>query len=182
MFSFTDSDGTAAESKVYKSFDTVHDEDQQVMYPPEFLHSLNFTGMPQHELHLTVGCPIILLRNMSNGLANGTRMIVTGLRDRVIEARVATGPEKGRIALIPRIRITPSDSSLPFTLTRTQFPIRPAFAITINKSQGQTLTAVGVYLPKSVFSHGQLYVACSRVGSPGAVKVLVVNGWSKEGC
>jgi ATP-dependent DNA helicase PIF1 len=85
MFSFTNSDGTAADTKVYNSFDTVHDEDQQVMYPPEFLHSLNFAGMPPHELHLTVGCPIVLLRNMSNGLANGTRMIVTGLRDRVIE-------------------------------------------------------------------------------------------------
>jgi hypothetical protein len=90
---------------------------------------------------------------------------------------VATGPEKGGTALIPRIRITPSDSGLPFTLTRTQFPVRPAFAITINKSQGQTLKAVGVYLPKSVFTHGQLYVTCSRVGSPGAVKVFVVNGW-----
>jgi hypothetical protein len=173
MFSFTNSDGTAAESKVYKSFDTVVDENQTVMHPFEFLHSLNFSGMPPHELHLRVGCPIILLRKISNGLANGTRMIVTGLRDRVIQAKVATGPEKGRVALIPRIRITPSDSSMPYTLTRNQFPVRPAFAMTINKSQGQTLKAVGAYLPKSVFTHGQLYVAFSRVGSPGAVKVFV---------
>jgi hypothetical protein len=48
--------------------------------------------------------------------------------------------------------------------------------MTINKSQGQTLNVVGVYLPKSVFTHGQLYVAFSRVGSPGAVKVFVLNG------
>jgi ATP-dependent exoDNAse (exonuclease V) alpha subunit len=117
------------------------------------------------------------MRNLSNGLANGTRMIFTGLTDRVIEAKVATGPEKGHVALIPRIILTSDDGNMPFTLKRRQFPVRPAFAMTINKSQGQTLKSVGVYLPNSVFTHGQLYVAFSRVGSPGAVKVLVVNGW-----
>ena len=80
--------------------------------------------------------------------------------------------------LIPRLKINPSDvESMPFTLQRLQFPGRAAYAMTVNKSQGQTLAQVGVYLPKPVFSHGQLYVAFSRVGSPGAIKVLAINGW-----
>merc|ERR1719326_2004411 len=45
-----------------------------------------------------------------------------------------------------------------------------------NKSQGQTLPFVGLYLPKPVFGHGQLYVGLSRVGDPSAIKVMVVDG------
>ncbi len=54
--------------------------------------------------------------------------------------------------------------------------MRPAFAMTINKAQGQTLQTVGVYLPKPVFCHGQLYVAFSRCGSRQSVRVLVRGG------
>jgi hypothetical protein len=174
-------DGTPAASKVYKSSDSVEDSVQVGFFPVEFLNSLKFSGVPPHELRLQVGCPIILMRNLTGALANGTRLIVTKLNDRVIEAVVATGPDKGRIAFLPRIDLQPSEPDLmPFTLVRRQFPVRAAYAMTINKSQGQTLKAVGIYLPKPVFTHGQLYVAFSRVGSPAGIKVLVVDGWREE--
>jgi ATP-dependent exoDNAse (exonuclease V) alpha subunit len=64
----------------------------------------------------------------------------------VIEAKVATGPEKGRVALIPRIILTSDDGDLPFTLKRRQCPVRPAFAMTINKSQGQTIIFIGSHI------------------------------------
>ena len=73
--------------------------------------------------------------------------------------------------LIPRITIAPSDTELPFTLKRYQFPIRPCFVMSTNKAQGQTLDFVGVYLPDHVFTHGQLYVALSRVCSSSAVAI-----------
>ena len=76
---------------------------------------------------------------------------------------------------IPRITLTTSNLDLPFVLKRRQFPVRPAFAMTINKAQGQTMSCVGIYLPNPVFSHGQLYVACSRVTSRKSLKVLVVR-------
>jgi ATP-dependent DNA helicase PIF1 len=167
-----DADGTPAERRVYASADSAQGGDEHTVYPAEFLHKLNVSGLPPHELHLQVGAPIILLRNMTNGLANGTRLIVRRLRERVIEAEVATGPRKGQCMFIPRITFEHHED-LPFTLRRRQFPVRPAFALTINKSQGQTFKQVGIYLPKPVFSHGQLYVALSRVGCWAAVRVLL---------
>jgi ATP-dependent DNA helicase PIF1 len=160
----------------YFSADRVEDGDPNSEYPVEFLHSLDLPGTPPHHLKLKVGAPVILLRNLNvtSGLCNGTRMIITRCHARLLQAVITQGAFSGRHVLIPRIPIVPSDTGLPFRLNRRQFPIRLAFAMTINKAQGQTLRGkVGLYLPTPIFSHGQLYVAASRVDNPDAFKVFV---------
>ena len=132
--------------------------------------------MPPHCLRLKIGCPIILLRNLDpeNGLCNDTRLICKRFDPNVINAEIAVGQHAGVRVLLPRIPLAPSEEDMfPFKLKRTQFPIRLSFAMTINKAQGQTIPNVGVYLPDSVFSHGQLYVALSRGISRRTTKVLV---------
>ena len=127
--------------------------------------------------HVKVYASIILLRNLdpTRGMCNGTRLTVKAFLYRIIDAEIATGVHKGKRVFIPRIPMTPSDSDFPFVLRRRQFPIRPAFCITINKGQGQSLENVGIFLPSpnAIFSHGQLYVALSRVQNPTGLKLMV---------
>lgn len=69
--------------------------------------------------------------------------------------------------------LSPSQSPWPFKFVRRQFLIIISFATPINKSQGQSLDNVGLYLPKNIFSHGQLYVATSRVKTKERHKFLI---------
>ncbi len=106
------------------------------LYPVEFLDTLQFSGIANHELELKVGVPILLLRNLNQsiGLCNGTRLIVKRLGQRVIEAEIITGNNVGKRVFIPRIIMSPSRTDWPFVLRHRQFPVQVAFAITINKS------------------------------------------------
>jgi hypothetical protein len=166
-------------ARQYFSTDVVHGDSataDNALYPSEYLNSLNLSSMPPHKLTLKVGTPIMLLRNIDvkNKLTNGTRLIVKDLRDHLIIANVVKGDGvREDPVMIPRIDFLSDESEFPFVLRRRQFPVRVAFAMTINKSQGQTLRKVGLCLDSECFSHGQLYVALSRVKNPESLKVYL---------
>ncbi|KAL3582853.1 hypothetical protein D5086_017185 [Populus alba] len=148
-----------------------------ILYLVEFINQLEFNGVPSHTISLRIGIPIMLLRNLnlSASLCNGTRLIVTQLAERVIEAQIITSSFIGNRVFILRIVFPINDAKCPFTNKRRQFPIRPCYAMTINKSQGQSLKVVGVFLKDQVFTHGQLYVALSWVTSRQGLKIITCD-------
>ena len=127
----------------------------------------------------------MLLRNLniSGGLCNGTRLIVQEvINDRLIKATIANGEGKGRTVLIPKVQTQPADEhKFGFEWQRIQFPVRVAFAMTVHKSQGQTLNKVAVWLEEPCFGHGQLYVAASRVASPDNIRFFLKNSEGSPG-
>jgi hypothetical protein len=170
-------DAIPGEPTVLHSADAVVNLDQAADFGIEFLNMLRAHGMPAHRLNLKPGCIIMLLRNLSKhtGMCNGTRLIYHGTRGKfLLWCTIVTGDHKGTEVLIPRIITQPSDyTGQPCEWRRLQFPVRLAFSMTINKSQGQTLKRVGVWLEQPVFTHGQLYVAASRVGDPKGVRFAI---------
>ena len=125
------------DTKVDLSADKIMESDHQEDFPVELLHTISVSGLPNHELELKVGCPVILIRNLqggpNNSLRNGTRMIVIQMMERVIECEIAVGAQKGLRVFLPRIPMTDKSSEFPFTLVRRQFPVKLAFSLTINK-------------------------------------------------
>lgn len=120
---------------------------------------------------------MMLVRNMNVAacLCNGTRVIVCHHSRHEVFVRVlgARRGDPNEYAGIPRVTLYSKPEVASYRFKRKQFPLRPSFAMTVNKGQGRTLSCVGVDLRNPAFAHGQCYVAFSRATSPKGVKVLL---------
>jgi ATP-dependent exoDNAse (exonuclease V) alpha subunit len=170
--------------KVFQSADFIPsseqsgEDDPMLNYPVEYLNEINCSGLPLAKLELKVGCPVMILHNLdaAHGVCNGSRGILTKCRNRVLEVQLLNGEHAGSKVFIPRIANQPTEDQVAFKFTRKQFPVRLCFAMTINKSQGQSVKHVGLDLRSPVFSHGQIYVGVSRVTSKSNIKAI----WDSE--
>lgn len=146
------------------SYDRAKEAEDVESYPSECFHHYDEASLPPDLLHLKVGMPVMILRNIAPPvMCNGTRARILKVNKNVLEAEIIAGNHAGKRVFIPRIPLDSKDDEasknrrklVPVPFTRLQFPIRPAFAMTINKSQGQSLRYVGIDIEiRECFSHG----------------------------
>jgi hypothetical protein len=138
------------------------------LYPPEYIASLNFGGVPPSNLKFKKNARFMIMKNYNPPeVCNGVLCELLEWSKFNIQVRLLSGPGKGKIIMLPRCHfsILEGKSGLPFSFARWQFPIICAYAVTIHKSQGQSLSCVGLFIEADAFVHGLIYVALSRVAS-----------------
>ena len=140
---------------------TLHVWDEFPMaHPHLFLHSLKSTGMPDHNLKLKLNCLCLVMRNISvqDRVMNNTKVILREVGRKYVTVETLLEHRQVPLSLIT-FRFTLPRSGV--TVERRQFLLHPCYAITVNKSQGQTLRRICYDVREHPFAHGQL-VSCVR--------------------
>ncbi len=134
-------------------------DNQDYSFTDRFLRTLLLSDFPQSSMKLKVGMLIMLFRNIDSieGLCNGTRLIVTLLYQNCIGPPIIGDAFNGRDYVILWIKLPIEEGEILWTLIQKQFLIRLWFAITINKSQGQSFAHFVIDLHNPCFSHRQFY-------------------------
>lgn len=125
------------------------------------------------EVSLCIGAQVMLTVNLNvdEGFVNGSRGVVTDLRDEGVVVLFKTGDQ---VIIEPWTYIFESDDDKPPEIYARCIPLKLAYAITIHKSQSATLDSVVVSLGASIFEYGQAYTALSRVRDMKSIKVTDV--------
>lgn len=129
------------------------------------------------EIELCVGAQVMLTKNLDveNGLVNGSRGVVAEFD---LDGCPVVIYDTGH-----KINMEPADFEVEYgeqKLTRKQVPLILAWAITIHKSQGASLSEVVTDL-RQVFGNGQAYVTLSRVKTLEGLFLLGID-YAKVKC
>ena len=140
---------------------------------------LAIRNQPRNILHRYM---IVKNYDITRGIVNGTLCELLTYDRSVLQVKLLTGAQAGKVVMLPRctFEVSAEDSGLPFAFKRTQFPLMPGYCATVHKAQGQSLKRVGVDLTEQVFAHGQLYVALSRASTPDGLFILSGQQKSKN--
>lgn len=133
------------------------------------LEALNRYSLVPKDLFLKVGARVMLLINYNQGLGliNGSTGYVKETRENGALVAFDNGQEEFFIKQTVK-KVTVKNEVI---ARRDQLPLRLAWAISIHKSQGMTLTKVNIDM-QGIFEFGQAYVALSRAKTIEGLRVL----------
>ena len=158
------------------AYDDTRDNRQPELYSDEYLASLPLHGVPPSSLPLKVGARYMIIKNYNTavGACNGTLCELLLYSRRLCHVKIQSGIHAGRVVLLPRCacHVSRENSGLPFEFTRIQFPLILAYGASVHKSQGQSLSIIGIVIDQESFAHGQVYTALSRTNGWGSIFVL----------
>jgi hypothetical protein len=157
--------------------DDTKDNRQPELYTDDYLASLSLHGVPPSSLPLKTGARYMIIKNYNpaTGACNGTLCELLKYSRNICHVKIQSGIHVGRVIMLPRCscHVSRENSGLPFEFTRVQFPIIPAYCVSVHKSQGQSLTRVGLIIDQDSFAHGQVYTALSRTSDWNNIRVML---------
>lgn len=123
-------------------------------------------------LDICVGAPVLLIKNDPWGrYVNGSRAIVKKITSTVLTVTIENEDGSFDVDIVEE-EWSLKDGDDKILATMFQYPVKLAWAITIHKSQGMTLSDVKIYnKPGEIFAPGQLYVALSRAKDINRVSI-----------
>jgi ATP-dependent exoDNAse (exonuclease V) alpha subunit len=162
----------------------INDKQLLNLEPPEFLYKAQVSGeinknhvSADENLRLRLGAQVVFLKNdVNKRWVNGTIGKVTHCDKEIIRVAFEDGTEHEVTPADWENNLYRWDDVKKRVATETigtfkQYPIKPAWAITIHKSQGLTFDRLRIDLGKGTFAHGQLYVALSRARTLDGIKL-----------
>ena len=165
--------------------DSINDEHMQALKTPEFTYEGAIEGdFPENSLptaqHLVLkeGAQVIFIRNDKEGRwYNGTIGKVTRLSEDMVYVALESGEEMDVLPEIwENMQYTYNEKEKKVEEkvlgTFMQIPIKPAWALTVHKSQGLTFNHVVIDFVGGAFTGGQTYVALSRCTSMEGITLL----------
>jgi hypothetical protein len=157
--------------------DDAKDNNDPDCFTSEYIASLPLHGVPPPLLPIIVGARYMIIVNYdaTAGICNGIFGELLSATRNVVQLKLLSGMQKGKIVVLPRcsIHVSCENSGLPFAFTRVQFPLIPGYCVSVHKSQGQSLDVVGLIADQDSFAHGQVYTALSRTSGWAKIYVLM---------
>lgn len=168
-----------AKSHTCKSYDyVVSRKGKQAQHLRDtHVEQLNKCTNAPESLVLAVGAQVMLTKNKSldEGLVNGSRGVVLSINE--VGSPVVMFDNGQQLTIVPEVFEIESGDSV---ISRRQIPLILAWALTIHKCQGATLTNVITDL-SDIFGYAQAYVTLSRIRSLDGLFIVSIN-YSKIRC